>query len=217
MTFSAKTILVTMGLVVSATAHGQDPPTTMAAKAKAKAKIATPAKVKANQLIASRAYSPATLRKFQQVLAFNRNNPIFAGKNVDCSPGTPCNATAELTELFDSTGKLVSCSVKTGDINLTYGTGTPRFIWITWDLTVVSPSSPPADYTFEPENGLLILRNRNGSTGNKADNVSKTQVKIKHKYKIAHDEVHYYPLVLQTLSDGTESLCAAGDPKMVND
>lgn len=155
------------------------------------------------------------LRSFQKVLDVNRKNVLYLGARAKCE--VQCELDAEVIELFDASGKMAACIVRSSDIDIVYGAdpnpGTKTSI--AWNLK--TPQTTTATYKFERPHGVLIVQDDDHATPGQAKPITDPRAVVEHRFKRHHGIVKYYAAVLQTQADGTESLCAAVDPIMVND
>ena len=158
------------------------------------------------RLLAARQYLELSRR-------YNSTSAIFrSGKAVTCGTGTDCHIDAEVLEQFDSSGTLTSCIVKTPEVTVRRVSGNRTNMF--WNLVI--PSGAKATYEFDSRNGLLIISDQHGAmTG--GTTISTTQVRKAHRHTGPRREVVYFPIVLQNLSTASPFLCAAGDPKIIND
>lgn len=193
----------TIGLIVAAVSMG------FGIGGQAQAQQSQGARDAARMLQSRPKASPAL---FELLRRYNAQAAVFGpGKSVTCSTGSDCPVDAEVVELFYADGSLASCVIKTPEILVDIVSGTRTTI--IWNLQL--PSSPKALYEFEATNGLLIIKDIHGAmTG--GTTLSPTQLRKRHRHTGRNREVLYFPIVLQNPASPAPFLCAAGDPKIIN-
>jgi hypothetical protein len=140
-------------------------------------------------------------------------HPRLAGSSVTCAADNgPCPVSVEMTQVpFEG---YTYCLAKLPAEIKVMGTGSiaaPKEI--VWNL--VPATIGPAKFSFEANNGILIvsdpkLQNPKGKLG-----TSPAQFIVKNKRKISGEAV-YLPVIVQTDADGVATLCGAWDPKIIN-
>lgn len=177
--------------------------------------VAKPAGTKPHSAQPDLLHPVYTLNTLVDVLALTHRTALFTGPVVYCNTTTPCTTAATVTPLYDSQQKLVSCVVQTSDIKMDFGTK-PKLgdqVTITWNLVV--PATSTETYKFQ-DPGLLIIKDDYASTSGKGDVKSDTQLTLVDKWKRHNVQIVHFPIVTQTLTDGSFSLCGARDPVIAN-
>ncbi len=151
-----------------------------------------------------------------EILRFNSKNLFLVGPLVPCAGGSTCPVDATVTETYDLSGQPLGCTVKAGDVQITYAVTPPsgalRNTKLVFSLQV--PATAKATYEFlDP--GILMVRDYLATLDPTTD-VTATRIMATHRYKFRRYEALYFPLVLQTGGIGGPWLCGAGDPKMIN-
>lgn len=161
-----------------------------------------------------------SVKAFSLLQSANKSSQLFisSGPPTSCSPANtadkPCMIDALVTELFDGKQKLVACAVMTKNIVINSAKKNDK-IWIQWNK--IDPGTIGATYKFKEPLALLITIDGDDSTIKKQNSLTDTSATlIVNLQKDKPTEVHYYPLIFQTLSDKTEFMCGAGDPTIVN-
>jgi len=138
---------------------------------------------------------------------------IFMGPPEPC----PVDCLIDVTVTRKPVQGVDSCVVQlTGEINIGKGKRT-----IAWRL--VPTTIGDATYEFQEDYGILVIANKKKqavqtSKGKDDATPAPGHFHLNHPNKSkGKGEIAYLPIVLQTTPDGTVTMCAAVDPKIVND
>jgi hypothetical protein len=146
----------------------------------------------------------------------------FGDLDGDPIPHPPGGRVMTITvNLFQGVIGGVVCGLATGipsEIRI-HGVGVRRIVWMLDRATIGS-----ATYDFEPDNGILILKQTNdqlprlnGGRGDGSANPgSRIHFHFKHKNDMPKSEAIYFPIIRQTIGKEV-TLCGAADPRIVND
>lgn len=140
-------------------------------------------------------------------------HPKLAGSTVTCEANNnPCPVTVEITQVpFD--GYNYCLAKLPGEIKVLGSgpSGTPKSI--VWNL--VPPAIGTTKFSFETNNGILIVSDANKQNPKGKIGTSAAQFIVKNQRKKPGEAV-YLPVIVQTDSAGVVTLCGAWDPKIVN-
>jgi hypothetical protein len=102
-----------------------------------------------------------------------------------------------------------------------------RIVWRLVPDTIANVTYGDATYEFQQDNGILILKDDNFQLDTRqtfhgwGDGVSTTPARSRyffwHLNSKRQKQAVYFPIVLQKKKDVDDSLCAATDPRIVND
>jgi hypothetical protein len=128
-------------------------------------------------------------------------------------PGNGRKLTLPVTLIQDKIGGLV-VTLATGIPSkiMIHGSGVRLVIWELDHGTIGN-----ATYDFEPENGILVVKEKGAQLPrNERRRDTSTRFRCLHLNNAPDSEAIYFPIIRQTI--GSEvSLCAAADPRIVND
>jgi hypothetical protein len=112
-------------------------------------------------------------------------------------------------------GTSVCLARVSSEVKVKIRSGNPPLKKIAWNLT--PPASTGVEYSFQPKHGILVVDGPNGQLNPGSIGASKAQFVIKNK-RNSKGEWVYLPIILQTeTATGIQTLCAASDPKIVNE
>ena len=93
--------------------------------------------------------------------------------------------------------------------------GSPPTKTIAWNLT--PPNLAGVQFSFQDKNGILVIEDPNTQLQPGNIGASNAQFVVKNKRKKTNDAI-YLPIIVQTeTATGVVTLCAASDPKIVNE
>lgn len=152
--------------------------------------------------------------QLQQAMA---GGPAARQREKECEILKECPVEVDVMELYDVNHKLKFCAVQSDNIKIK----TPASVKPKKDdetIITLTLKVPPTIATYEFAD--LVTFNDDETALDKAtlklSNAKKT-LSIKHKHKKTGYELHYFPAVIQTIGTGAPLMCAAIDPKIINE
>jgi hypothetical protein len=139
---------------------------------------------------------------------------VFMGPAVDCAAdSSTCNVAITMSQGVVNGVNLCLARLP-GEIRVA-GTGTNATVKaIAWTLEPAAMTG--VTFSFQAKHGILVLADVNGQLQPGAIGTSPAQFVVKNKRKKRGDST-YLPIILQTdTATGLVTLCAAADPKIVN-
>jgi hypothetical protein len=139
---------------------------------------------------------------------------LLMGPPVSCAAGASrCDVPVTMSQ--GSVSGVSVCLARVADEIKVPGGDSGRPMDIVWSLD--RPTLPGVELFFQAKHGILVVDNLNGQLRVVGHGSSPTQFIVKNLRNRKGDSI-YLPVILQRdTATGVVSLCAASDPKVVND
>ena len=136
------------------------------------------------------------------------------GPAVECADNdSQCDVPVTMTQ-GTVDGVTVCLARVAAEIKVKKRSGSPPLKTIAWNLT--PPNMAGFEFSFQDKNGILVIEDPNTQLFPGNVGASHAQFVVKNKRKRANEAI-YLPIIVQTeTATGLVSLCAASDPKIVN-